>query len=54
MTLFKLAEPNNEIFDKVLKKFFNGCEDEWTLRILSQRDGCQEDLSINPFEMGFD
>ncbi|MCR5226192.1 MAG: DUF1810 domain-containing protein [Eubacterium sp.] len=34
MTLFAEADPNEEIFQKVLDKFFNGEKDERTLEIL--------------------
>ena len=34
MTLFEEADPNEEIFQKVLDKFFNGEKDERTLEIL--------------------
>ena len=34
MTLFKLADPNNERVNKILQKFFNGNEDELTIQIL--------------------
>ena len=50
MTLFKLAEPDNEMFGKVLQKFFQGKEDEYTLKILA-RQTSKQDLSINPFEI---
>ena len=34
MTLFAEADPNEDIFQKVLDKFFNGEKDERTLQIL--------------------
>ena len=34
MTLFAEADPNEEVFQKVLDKFFNGEKDERTLEIL--------------------
>lgn len=34
MTLFAEADPNEEVFQKVLDKFFNGEKDERTLAIL--------------------
>ena len=34
MTLFAEADPNEDIFQKVLDKFFNGEKDERTLEIL--------------------
>ena len=34
MTLFKLAEPNNERFNKILQKFYKGDLDEHTTQIL--------------------
>lgn len=34
MTLFAEADPNEDIFQKVLDKFFNGVKDERTLEIL--------------------
>ena len=34
MTLFAEADPNEDIFQKVLDKFFNGKKDERTLEIL--------------------
>ena len=34
MTLFKLAEPNNERFNKILQKFYKGYLDEYTTQIL--------------------
>jgi uncharacterized protein (DUF1810 family) len=34
MTLFSEADPNDEVFQKVLDKFFNGEKDERTLEIL--------------------
>lgn len=36
MTLFAEAEPNNELFQKVLDKFFKGEKDRATLRILKR------------------
>mgnify|MGYP005773681557 FL=1 len=37
MTLFALADPNLDIFQKVLDKFFGGERDENTIRLLEQR-----------------
>ena len=37
MTLFKLAEPNNERFNKILQKFFKGEQDEYTIQILQNQ-----------------
>lgn len=37
MTLFAEADPNEEVFQKVLDKFFNGEKDERTLEILKTR-----------------
>jgi uncharacterized protein (DUF1810 family) len=34
MTLFAEADPSEEVFQKVLDKFFNGEKDERTLEIL--------------------
>ena len=36
MTLFKLTEPSNVRFDKILQKFFNGNEDKQTLQIINK------------------
>ncbi len=38
MTLFAAADPHNEIFQKVLQKYFNGEKDQKTLWLLKQRD----------------
>lgn len=38
MTLFKYVSPDIDIFDKVLKKFYNGNEDEITINILEGRE----------------
>lgn len=37
MTLFALAEPECEVFQKVLDKFFQGEKDKKTIRILSDQ-----------------
>ncbi len=34
MTLFKIADGQNAVFGKVIEKFFEGEEDEWTLMLL--------------------
>ena len=34
MTLFRLADPQDDIFERVLQKFFDGREDDRTLDIL--------------------
>ena len=38
MTLFAAADPHNEIFQKVLQKYYNGEKDQKTLWLLKQRD----------------
>lgn len=39
MTLFEVANPNYEIFSKVLDKFYNGERDIFTLEILESLNG---------------
>ena len=42
MTLFEAADPDNELFGKVLDKYFNGDRDTLTLNILAkQAEGIQ-------------
>ena len=36
LTLFKYAEPDNEIYSKLLDKFFDGQEDILTLKIINK------------------
>jgi uncharacterized protein (DUF1810 family) len=36
MTLFQQADPDNSVFQEVLKAFFNGKQDEKTLKILNR------------------
>lgn len=50
MTLFKIADPSNVRFDKILKKFYNGVMDEYTIQILEienekkrRQTACQND-----------
>ena len=37
MTLFKIADPSNVRFDKILQKFYNGNLDEYTIQILKMQ-----------------
>lgn len=39
MTLFEAAEPENELFKKVLEKYFQGKRDMRTLKILKTQEG---------------
>jgi hypothetical protein len=39
MTLFALAKPECEVFQKVLDKFFHGERDQRTIEILKKEDG---------------
>ena len=39
MTLFQAAAPEVTVFRKVLEKFFNGCGDDRTLRMLKSEEG---------------
>ena len=34
MTLFKIADPSNDRFDKILQKFYKGKQCEYTIQIL--------------------
>lgn len=36
MTLFACADPENDLFEKVLEKFYNGHKDRRTLKMLSK------------------
>lgn len=36
MTLFACADPGNDLFEKVLEKFYNGHKDRRTLKMLSK------------------
>lgn len=36
MTLFNFLQNSEEVFEKVLKKYFNGTQDELTLKLLSK------------------
>ena len=39
MTLFACADPETDVFEKVLEKFYNGQKDGQTLKMLSKESG---------------
>lgn len=46
MTLFKLADPSNVRFDKILQKFFAGEQDEYTIQILKMQNDLENTNNI--------
>ncbi|MFQ6724435.1 MAG: DUF1810 domain-containing protein [Clostridia bacterium] len=46
MTLFKIADPSNERFDKILQKFYKGKQDEFTIQILQNQQNDLENSKI--------
>ena len=38
MTLFVCADPETDVFEKVLEKFYNGRKDQRTLEMLSKEN----------------
>jgi len=45
ITLFKMADPTNTRFEKVLQKFYNGNQDEQTIQILEMQKDKQKSKS---------